>query len=351
MRADNHKASLALSPNYGKEAIVGKIKRRLNSIFVNKIANTSFQFKIYKSYWHYRLMAKSKNEKDETVKKTQYITLRPNYGAGIGHQLANWNSGLYFSKYFGLNYAHSPFSTEKWEYFLGFGENEVHAHELKKKHYRIVQLPRFDSENQDEIDLIDRIINSYDKENVLFCLEIDQGYMRQFDTYKSLSDKFFGAEARKNDKLIYDSDCLNIAVHIRRRMKIETEDAWKSRGLDNQYFANVLSTVVENIGQNKKVALYLFSQGEVEDFPEFDKFKDINYCMQMGPVDSFLHMVFADVLISSKSSFSYKPVLISKGIKICPGSFWHQYPSADDFIISDDNGDFDINQLRSSLQV
>jgi len=31
----------------------------------------------------------------------------------------------------------------------------------------------------------------------------------------------------------------------------------------------------------------------------------------MGEQDSFMHMVFADLLITSRSSFSYKPALMS----------------------------------------
>ena len=79
----------------------------------------------------------------------------------------------------------------------------------------------------------------------------------------------------------------------------------------------VLKRVLSALPESKKVTVYLFSQGVIEDFPEFNDFNLI-YCMDVGPVESFLHMVYADILITSKSSFSYKPALISKGIKICP---------------------------------
>lgn len=55
----------------------------------------------------------------------------------------------------------------------------------------------------------------------------------------------------------------------------------------------------------------------------------------MNSQDSFLHMVYADCLITSKSSFSYKPALLNKGIKVCPKDFWHGYPNTKDWLLID----------------
>lgn len=60
----------------------------------------------------------------------------------------------------------------------------------------------------------------------------------------------------------------------------------------------------------------------------------------MNAQHSFLHMVNADLLITSKSSFSYKPALLSNGIKVCPSDFWHDYPKKKDFLLVDNKGDF-----------
>ena len=348
---NSNKPGLVSAPNYGREAKWPKIKRKINGIIVSKIANTALQFKFYKSYWHYRLFKNNiSQEVDISSKKNHYLTQKPNYGAGIGHQLANWNAGLYFADYFKLKYAHSPFSNQKWELFFGFGENEVKSSDLKSRHYKIVRLPKFNSQDQREIDLVGNIIKSYKKNNILFTLETDQGYMRQFETTDILTYKFFNAPARVNDKLIFAADHFNIAIHIRRRMSIETDEVWKDRGLDNNYYVTILKSVLKNFKTEKKIAIYLFSQGVKDDFPEFDDFKNINYCMDMGPVDSFLHMVYADLLISCKSSFSYKPALISKGIKISPKTFWHGYPQTKNYVLADNDGNFDIKALLAVLK-
>ena len=50
-------------------------------------------------------------------------------------------------------------------------------------------------------------------------------------------------------------------------------------------------------------------------------------------------MVYADCLITSKSSFSYKPALLSDGIKISPINFWHGYPKTSDWLLASDEGE------------
>lgn len=332
------------SPNYGRSSFKEKLIRNLKSRFSQFINNTSLQYKAYPAYWHY----KCNKRKSDIKESVFYLTQKPNYGAGIGHQLANWNSGLYYSQVFGCKFAHSSFSSPKWEQLLGYNENEVNAYELiQNKTFKKVSLPRFD---KNHIPLIQKIINSYKGKKILFILDTDQGYGNQYETYEILSEKFFKASARKEDKLIFEDKAFNIAIHIRRRMKIETDEVWENRGLNNSYFVSVLEKVLSVLQTTKKINIYLFSQGEKGDFKEFEKFSNLHYCMDMNPYDSFLHMVFADVLISSKSSFSYKPALISKGIKICPKTFWHLYPSTPDFIQADNQGNFDIEHFSRILQ-
>jgi hypothetical protein len=349
----SQKENLAPIPNYGKQSIYNRIIRIINGLIVKKIYATSLQFTLYPAYWHWKFSKSPKTiERDEEVNCNQYLTQKPNFGAGIGHQLANWNTGLYFATYFKVKFAHYPFSSAKWENFLGFGEGEIKALDLlKTRKFKRVRLPAFDSKDQKQIDLISEIIRSYKKENVLFTLEVDQGYERQCDTADLISEKFFGASARGQDKIIFSKDEFNIAVHIRRRMRVESQEVWQNRGLDNQYFLTCLNNVLDILRTDKKIRVYLFSQGGKEDFPEFNNFSEIVYCMEMGAEDSFLQMVHADLLISSKSSFSYKPALISQGIQICPASFWHSFPEKENYILADNEGQFDKGKLRKILAV
>ena len=101
-----------------------------------------------------------------------------------------------------------------------------------------------------------------------------------------------------------------------------------------------------NISVNMPIAIWLFTTGKAEEFSEFSSFGQINFCSDMDEYQSFVHLVNADLLITSKSSFSYKPALLSKGIKVCPSNFWHGYPNTSDWILCDNNGAIDVNRLK-----
>ena len=112
------------------------------------------------------------------------------------------------------------------------------------------------------------------------------------------------------------------------------------RYLANDYYYKVLSAVIRLLKVNKPVNIYLFSQGKPEDFPEFKEFENLHWCLDMNARQSFLHMVYADLLITSKSSFSYKHALLNKKIKVSPRNFWHGYPDEPDWILCNDDGTF-----------
>jgi len=326
--------------------ITYKVKSRIWAKLVKSLRSKNYYPKIYKSYWN------SCFHKPNTAVETNYFTAVPNRGAGIGHQMANWIAGYWYAKQFELQFTHIPFSSEQWEFFLGFGKDEISYNELiEKKGYKKVRLPLFSEKNIKEIELIRKILDSYVDQKIIFVCEQDQFYKDQFGVISEIKKKFYEATVLKKNNLIYSSSTFNIAIHVRRGDIVIGQDNKNEnlmmRWQDNAYFEKVLSTIVANVKTDKSLVIYLFSQGEQENFSEFAKFKNINYCLNMGAQDSFMHMVYADLLITSKSSFSYKPALLSNGIKVCPSNFWHGYPKTNDWIMVDDDGEFDYNLLKS----
>jgi hypothetical protein len=277
-------------------------------------------------------------------KHINYYSARPNPGAGIGYQISNWISGYWFAKQFGLKFAHYSFISFEWNHFLGFGENEVSLNELEKNGYKKVRLPMFDEYQDDEVTLQKKIISSYSNQKVVFIAEQDQGYKNQFGVMDTLKLKFYNSKARIHDRLFFDKHFLNIAIHVRRGDivpdKKDKNPNLSNRWQENTYFINVLTNTLKSLKKDKPVAIYLFSQGQIEDFSEFSQFKNLQFCLHVSPMDSFMHMVYSDILITSKSSFSYKPALINNGIKICPKDFWHGYPKGNDWILVDQDGNF-----------
>ena len=266
--------------------------------------------KLYRSYWHFKL-CKPKN----SVHYRNYFSAQPNSGAGIGHQCANWIAGYWFAKQFDLRFAHSPFASEKWEMLLGFGQNEIHVEELiNQDGYKKVNLPLFDEQNAREVSLCQKIIDSYHDKKVVFMAEQDQFYRDQYGVMNDLKDKFYNAFSRKNDRLRYSSDHFNIALHIRRGDILGGRGTINSnlsmRWQHERYFEKVLSLVLNGLKINKPIFIYLFSQGSLLDFSAFVQFNNMHFCLDMNEQDAFVHMIFADLLISSKSSFSYKPAIL-----------------------------------------
>lgn len=329
----------------GKISLV-KIKRKLWSKLIQKLRNSYFYPFLYRSYWHYLF-----HKNQSIVNNTCYYAARPNPGAGIGHQMANWIAGFWYARQFGLHFAHLPFSTEQWDNFLGFGKGEKTVAELKKEGYKTRKLPLFDEDNDKEIQLNKNIIQSYADKKIVFIAEQDQFYKAQYGVMDDLKQKFYSAPARKNDHLIYLKDHFNIAIHVRRGdiMIDPTSPNLAMRYLSNDYFEKVLKQVVNSVQTSKPIHIYFFSQGIPEDYPEFSTFQNLHWCLDMNAQESFLHFVYADLLITSKSSFSYKPALLNKGIKVCPRNFWHEYPDSADWILCENDGGFNTEKLKRIL--
>lgn len=330
-----------------KKINCNKVKRRIWSELVRRTKNTSFYPYIYGSYWHYLFHKSNKNKND-----TCYYSARPNPGAGIGHQMANWIAGYWFARQFGLKFANIPFSTKKWDDFLGFGYNEPLVTGLKKQGYKIRKLPLFNERKTNEILLNKQIIQSYAGKKVVFVAEQDQSYKDQYGVMEDIQRKFYTAPARKYDHPTYSKSKFNIAIHVRRTVfiegkKIEESDKIKAlRWLSNDYYEKVLRQVLENINVSKPIAIWIFSTGKAEDFKEFSKYGEVHFCSDMDEYQSFAHLVFADLLITSKSSFSYKPALLNRGIKVCPRNFWHGYPDTKDWILAENDGTLDLNRIK-----
>ncbi len=329
-----------------KRFTIEKIKRKLHRKLLGILG-----IYVYPSYWNYMFHQDVGNPETSNF----YLAARPNPGAGIGHQLANWIAGLCWSKQFGLKFAHISFSTDQWEKFLGFGEGETTVSELKKAGWKVRRIPLFSENSPETIMIIKQIISSYSGKKVVFLCEQDQFYKNQYGVMDEIQQKFYHAPARKNDHLEYSKEHFNIAIHVRRGdiMTDPSNPNLAMRYLSNDYFEKVLSQVYTHFSasQPQPIHIYFFSQGLPEDYPEFAKYPNLHWCMGMGAQDSFLHMVYADLLITSKSSFSYKPALLCKGIKVCPKNFWHGYPNSEDWIMVENDGTFDISKLLKIMRV
>ena len=322
-----------------KKLTYQKVKHLLWTYFVlKKLKNTWIYFYLYRSFWHSVLNLNfnniSKNQKN-------YMSIDVDPGAGIGHQLANYNSAIWYAKKFNLIHAHTSFPNKKWEKLLGFNYSTICLENLINKDYKKIKLPIFKEGDLIEISKIEKIIHSYRDQKIIFFLEYNQGYIKQYQVAEILKEKFFSSKKRSKDKLIYNIKDFNIAVHIRVGDIMNNEKLINERFLDINYFIKTINKSLSIINTPKKIIIHIFSGDKLNSFSKLTNFKNIKFCHNLNQYKTFLHFVYADLLITSKSSFSYKAALISKGIKVSPKNFWHGYPKNDKkWILTKVNGNF-----------
>ena len=286
------------------------------------------------------------------IDHNQYFAAVPKRGPGIGHQIANWQAGLWWSWQFGLKFAHIPFAQSSWEHFLGYGNGLITLSKLKAQGYKIVHLPIFEETHPVEVQTIKEIISLYAGKEIVFLAEQDQEYHDQYGVQSFIQEQFYASPVRESDLTPYSQEHFNIAVHLRRGDIVigqtNGDPNLTMRWLSNDYYTHVLDNVLPLAKKqtNKPIHIYIFSQGKKSDFPELEKYDNVHFYLDLNPESTFLSFVYADMLITSKSSFSYKPALLNKdGIKVCPKNFWHSYPDDEKWILMDNQGDFAKNKV------
>jgi len=166
--------------------------------------------------------------------------------------------------------------------------------------------------------------------NFIDNFEVNEDYTLQRQTqYRTFFDKHIPEcansltlkkikhifRANKNPDNYFNTNNLNIAIHIRRPNphdnRIDGSDT------PEQLFLDII-TQLRNIYAAQNPIIHLFSQGESECFNAFVA-QDVVLHLNESVEDTFTAMVLADVLVASRSSFSYAAGLLSEGII----PFWH----------------------------
>ena len=321
---------------------------------LNKVYGKQIYPLLYKSYWH-------RNKKSLSKTSVNYIAARANPRAGIGHKIANWVSGYWFAKQFGLMHAHIPFCDnyapgEKpswWEGFLGLYQDETTVDDLVSKGYKKVRLPKFEDNDFKQCAVIRRIVDSYNDSKVVFLLEQDTFKRNTSVGIPILRERFYSCPKRKEDNLYYDDYFFNIAIHVRRNVVInnriidEPDDIKKRRYTGVEYYITVLERILSSIQLERPVKIYLFSQADPKEFDVLKKYGEIKYCFDMDEKVSFLHLVYADLLITSKSSFSYSAAVLSNGVIVGIPDYWQDYPQADNWFVPTIKGELSDDQKKN----
>jgi len=127
----------------------------------------------------------------------------------------------------------------------------------------------------------------------------------------------------KNKTSRFDNTHLNVAVHIRRCGLWETENGRFRPGTHdtpNSYYLDKMN-LIRNKYSDKSLKFHIYSQGSQDQFKELESDNTV-FHLNERTLDTFSDLMFADILVTCASSFSYMAALLSNG-EIYYMNFWH----------------------------
>jgi len=226
------------------------------------------------------------------------------YNDGFGAQYQRIISYYIYSKYNNLIFHYRPF--DKIEHNYDNDEQFINKKEefINLKNNLINYDPNKYNYNIKDVwciyNYIDKNINEY----------------YQSEHMEFIKDCFW----KNKDKKYFKNDKINVAVHIRRQNNNDYNNFDPSlRSLPDTKYLNIINIIRNRHKTN--LLFHIYSQGNITDFDKF-KNEDVVLHIDTDIEDTFIGLVAADILITSKSSFSYVAALLSNGI-IYYNPFWH----------------------------
>jgi hypothetical protein len=239
------------------------------------------------------------------------------FGDGTGSQIQRRISVWAYCKLNNVKYVHIPFFKmehnyekdelfeDKWEQFFNLGNGELSLTDVNTEEVSYVEcMNKYFDNNKPDL---------YDK-------------MR--DDFRN---KYFMTE---KPKLIYDDEYTNVAIHVRRGDIVGRKNRFKSRGTSDEYFISLMEKLNKE-NTKKPYKFYVFSQNKTakrgfrmkKQGDIFEKYRNLDLNVELMidgcPFFDFHHLISADVLITSKSSFPYVAGLFTNG-RVIFNKFWHE---------------------------
>ena len=233
-----------------------------------------------------------------------YITITDR-DDGFGAQLQHILFGMVYAEHKGYTYVHKPIISiehnyendplyiEKLEEFLNIRGNFKTISDIETE-----TETETEKEGQEKLQVIPFwTLYPFVCENFDICLEGS----------KAIRDYKVIFWEKKQNIFPKEVDVIHIAVHVRRFNSCDWDI---SRIQSDSYFLNVIQKIREKY--NGKKVFHIYSQGSQEEFCEYDGL-DIIFHLNEDLRDTFVGMVSADILVTSKSALSYCAALLTDG--------------------------------------
>jgi hypothetical protein len=286
---------------------------------------------------------------DRFVRALQAGALPRTYGIlatgkndGAGSQAQAAMSAICLAEAFGLTYVHRPFSViehteggmrdwiRQWEDYFNLG---CGARQLSQCSGPVVPL--------------DELLMAPEKwpgnaivaapHYLRFCNQDPQGWERALP---SLRSKY------QQNKQPQSRDPFTIALHVRRGDVTTNDKKHAGRFTPNAAFIRTLERLKEAVAARVSGArILLFSQGDSAIFEEFAR-AGCDLRLDDSAIATHRQLAEADILVMSKSAFSYTAGVLSDGIALYDP---HKYRPLCDWILRAPDGAFDKLQFCRQL--
>ncbi len=267
---------------------------------------------------------------------------------GIGAQTQAVFSTMLFAEDMGIQYVHTPFKeiahNEKrepdweanWERFFNLGKGEKHIDAVRKGDLKVVHL--------------DDLVRLRKKKNTLYVVPHCHSYADVFShNYINVTERFiekYYSTPKDVYRSYYDPEKINVAVHVRRG-DVSKNGVNSFRYTDGRYIASLLQKLLSLLSETERdVSVCLYSQGDAGDFPELHEY-EVTFHLNECVFTTFHNLVLADVLVMSKSAFSYSAALLSRGVKLYE-PFWHS--PLKDWVVTNEHADFDPAAFKERIR-
>lgn len=138
--------------------------------------------------------------------------------------------------------------------------------------------------------------------------------LTQTGFFQEMKERFL-----ENKQNPYDTEHFHVAVHIRRPNPHDSR-LWGSDTPDDDY-VKILNMIREEHSQEKPLLFHIFSQSYCFNTPLYAA-PDVLFHLDEPIPQTFNGFLFADILVTSSSSYSYSAAFFAKGAVYCK-KFWH----------------------------
>ena len=127
----------------------------------------------------------------------------------------------------------------------------------------------------------------------------------------------------------FKKDQVNVCLHVRvdnnqdNGLVIPDVEIYYKNDFKDTYFRNIINNLKKI---NPNLNILLFSQGDKENFSHFEEDFGVKLLLNADIVESLYHLIFADILVTSNSSFSYCSHLFDQNkVVISRDNFFHSW--------------------------